>query len=181
MHLFRSIAVAVVGLLSIACVDRVLAPVGAPPRGVFTTDSLGYSARAVADFHGHAIYEFRIVARYENTTAFPISTLKCTRDGQAPLYGVVVVGNASESAYGTGRACSGTFDNLLVIAAGSTRVDTLTVRGPNLFDAANEPRGTTEGKFKLFLLGTWDCPGAGSCAMPDSLYESNEFVVRVGR
>ena len=69
---------------------------------------------------------------------------------------------------------------MFVIPTGSARVDTLTVRGPMLFNAANEPRGATEGRVKLLLFAT-ECPDGGSCGSSGPIFESNEFVVRVVR
>lgn len=178
-----ALAVVVVGMLA-SCGDGFVFPVGVPPRGVLTTDSLGYTARVIGDYHGQNRYAFRVLTRYENTTALPAIMIRCLSTSQSPVYSVVRTDGApSSAAYNPGWACTGG-NPPIVVSPGAVRVNTLVLEGPNSFDENRnyEPLASaTSGHFRLSYSVGWNCPTEGPCPTPDSLRFSNEFVVRVER
>jgi hypothetical protein len=60
MTVVRRIVVAVAGISTIACgsAAELTVPIGVPPHGVLTTDSIGYHARRSSGVGGEAIYDF---------------------------------------------------------------------------------------------------------------------------
>lgn len=178
------IALGAVLVTLLSCGDGFVFPVGVPPRGVLTTDSLGYTARVIGQFHGHNRYSFRVITRYENTTALPAIMLRCDAGNKSPMYSVTRTdGDPTSAAYNPGWACT-SGNPLIVVAPGEVRIDTLVLQGPSSFDDNNnyEPtRPATQGRFRLSYGVGWNCPPEGACPTPDSLSLSNEFVVRVER
>jgi hypothetical protein len=183
MSLFRQIAAGAVAVLSLACdsVTEITVPIGALDRGVLRTDSIGYIARVVAGTRERGTYEFRIIARYKNTTSLPVYFPKCFPNSRAPAYYIALVGESPGlSAYNPVAGC--TDDGMLSLAPGDTRVDTIIARAPNRWDGkTGEPYGVWEGRFVLRYSALWNCLDPATCRTPDSLWISNPFEVRVGR
>jgi hypothetical protein len=163
-------------------VTEITVPIGAPDRGVLRTDSIGYMARVVGNYYGNNLYQFRIVARYDNTTAAPIYFGRCFQNSRSPIYSIVRTdGPLASSGYNPVWACTGVED-FLILAPGASRVDTILVNGPNMFDGiTKEPYGVTSGRVALRYSALWDCQDPATCKTPDSLWISNEFTVRTER
>jgi hypothetical protein len=184
MTLMRRIAVGFAGLVGLGCgsAEMITVPIGAPPRAPFTTDSIGYLARVIAGTRERGTYEFRIIARYENTTSLPVYFPKCRPESTAPLYSIALVGNRpGESAYNPIWPCTAPSDSI-ALAPGAMRIDTIVANAPNSWDGkTGEPFGVWEGRFVLRYSALWNCLDLATCRTPDSLWISNEFEVRVGR
>jgi hypothetical protein len=164
------------------CGDGPVFPTGAPPRAAVTTDSLGYTARVVGDYFGHPIYQFRIIARYENTSSRRVVMIPCTDGAKSPLWSIALTDgdDPKKSAFNPGWSCTGT-QTLIGVEPGAVRVDTFVVRGPTRFDGVtHEPFEVIQGRMRLGYAAAWDC-GSDLCPLPDSLSLTNEFAVRVER
>lgn len=184
MSFARRIARVAVGLGVVGCgsATEVSIPHGVPPRGVLTTDSIGYIARVVGEYYGNPMYQFRIIARYENTTSSPVFMEKCRANSRSPVYSIVRAdGPLASGAYNPLLACLDVEDKLIV-PPGAVRIDTFVVNGPNAWDGrTKKPEGVTNGRFVLRYGARWNCLDPATCKTPDSLWISNEFTVRTER
>lgn len=121
-------------------------------------DRTEYTASYVRGEGQGSTYGFTIIARYENTTADTLYLPRCLPRDRTPEYGVEVVDDTTEdSGYDAVWACVG-HDFPIVVAPHATRVDTLRIEGPNVFDGkTNAPMGRLEGEFRLIYTVSAKC------------------------
>lgn len=150
-----------------------------PPSGTFITDASNYEARSLSSVFGR--YAFNVVVRYTNPTSQPIYLARCYPNSTQPVYGVMLTdGSSTEgAAYNQAWACVG-HDKQILVSPGATRVDTLTLGGPNASDGhTGRFYGTLTGRFRI-VYEPQSCTGDGACRIvADSLRYSNEFSVRL--
>ncbi len=86
------------------------------------------------------------------------------------------------SAYDRVWACVG-HESPIVIAPRATRVDTLRIEGPNIFDGNTKaPEGMLEGDFRLvYEVGTCHREGEAKCLLPLEERSSGVFRVTIER
>ncbi len=166
-------------ILSASCGAPGADAIEAPQGGVLTTDATSYEARSLSSVQGR--WAFNVVVRYTNPTAQPIYLARCYPNSPQPIYGVQLTdgSNAEGAAYSLAWACVG-HDKQILVAPGATRVDTLTLGGPNASDGVTGRfYGALTGRFRIFY-DPQGCTGDGACRiMTDSLRYSNEFRVRL--
>ena len=123
-----------------------LAEVSSPLR----VDQTTYRASCTQGKGEGCTYGFTLIARYENPTADTLYLARCSPGARTPEYGIVVASDNTEfAAYDPVWGCVG-HDYPFVIAPHTTRVDTLKIAGPNVFDGkTNAPMGRFEGEFRL--------------------------------
>lgn len=150
-----------------------------PQGGAFPTHATSYEARSLSSVFGW--WAFNVIVRYTNPTSQPIHLGRCYPTSPQPIYGVQLTdgSNAEGAAYDQAWACVG-HDNQIPVAAGTTRVDTLTIAGPNAVDGrTGRIIGTLTGRFRI-VYEPQSCTGDGACRIvADSLRYSNEFTVRL--
>jgi len=126
-------------------------------------------------------YTFTLVARYENQTGRPLYLSYCPPRYRTPRYRIPAIGDTTQdSGYDRAWFCVG-HDDPIVMAPGTTRVDTLRVEGPNVLDGhTNAPQGMLDGEFRLvYEVGTCHDEGVVRCLLP--LEERSSGVFRVVR
>ena len=150
----------------------------------FTTDDTSYTAgRQNGSTTGVFIYQFRITTKYTNATGLPIQLPACAGASAQPIYTVVYADQLTPQGitYNPAPPCPGGTQTITV-APGSTREDTLEVKGPNAFDpVTGQPTNSVVvGRFRL-LFAAQTCTGSGKCvAAPDEQRYSTAFTVRTG-
>ena len=154
------------------------------PEGSFTTDSVAYTARQIQEpWASVPIYGFTVVTRFTNPTSAPLYLWTCYPDAAPPVYSVLAAdGGFDGVAYNAAWACVG-HDRPIRVDPGGTRIDTITVRGPNRFDGiTHQPIDrVVEGKFQL-QFAVQSCRAEGDCAIRDhALTRSNEFTVHLSK
>lgn len=133
----------------------------APTNGLLTTDSASYTANPI----GYGSAEVRVVTLLRNTSDAPITLDRCYPTTPYPIFGVGLVSpaNTEGAAWNPNWACVG-HNSPIVIAAHSTRTDTLILRAPNAADGVTgRPFGVFSGKFQIQI----------------GEYKSNEFEIRL--
>jgi hypothetical protein len=154
-HLWVFAATAV---LASACSDAIPT---APTDGLLTTDSASYTAIP----SGYNSAEVRVVTLLRNSSDAPITLDRCYPTTPYPIFGVGLVSpsNSEGAAWNPNWACVG-HDSPIVIAAHSTRTDTLRLRAPNSADGrTGRPFGVFSGRFRIEI-------GA---------FRSNEFEIKL--
>jgi hypothetical protein len=178
MHLRSTVSLALVLLASCNGVTGTESS-GTAGHGPFTTDASTYVAQSLSSVQGR--YAFTVIARYTNTTALPIYLARCFPNTPYPTFGVQLTdgSNPEGAAYDMTWGCVGHNQQILV-APGVTRVDTLTLSGPNSADGiTHRYLGTLTGRFRL-VYEPQTCTGDGQCLIAaDSLRYSSEFTVRM--
>ena len=157
-----------------------LSDLGPVPDGPLRTDFTGYVARRLAGSAAPVLYRFTVITHFENRGVVPLYLGRCLPDSPQPQFGVGVADSAAaESAYDPVWACVG-HDQQFEVLPGASRVDTLTLQGPNLSDGhTHEGIGVTEGQFRL--LFDVRLTRGGGVAAPDSVRRSNAFIVRTAQ
>jgi hypothetical protein len=115
--------------------------------GLLTTDSASYTANPV----GYNSAEVRVVTLLRNNSDSPITLERCYPTTPYPIFGVGLVSpaNTEGAAWNPNWACVG-HDSPIVVAAHSTRTDTLVLRAPNSADGiTGRPFGVFSGKFQI--------------------------------
>ena len=182
--LLRPIAAAVSLVVLAACSSATEPPNDqtAPPPGVFTTDAVSYLAMPMSPSTLER-YSLRVITHYTNPTSATIYLETCFPGNTSPVYGVQLTSPADTlgAAYDPVWACVG-HDKQIAVAPGATRVDSLTLMGPNAFDGVTHKGfGVLNGRFRL-VFGPQSCTGDGQCPRTaDALRYSNEFAVQTGR
>jgi hypothetical protein len=142
--------------------------------GALSTDASAYVA-VPQPAHPNS-YQFTVVARFRNTGDTPAHLGRCFPDSPVPIFGISLVASSNGetmSGYNGALACVG-HDNPIVVAPGETRVDTLVIAGPTVWDGrTHQPLGTLEGTFQLQYVGD-ACNASNGC-------RSDPFTVRLGQ
>lgn len=128
---------------------------------------------------GVCSYGFTLVARYENRTADSLYVSYCPPRHRTPRYSIPLVNDTTnDSGYDRAWRCVG-HKSPIVIAPHATRVDTLEIEGPNVFDGHTMvPQGKLEGDFRLvYEVGTCSSDGAAACLLPLEERSSGAFHV----
>ncbi len=160
-------------------------PCGAQLASPLRVDQTEYRAACLRG-RGGCSYSFTVVARYENRTAGPLYLSRCRPEDRTPMYSIPLIddsANATEgSAYDGAWGCVG-HESPIVIAPRATRVDTLRIEGPNIFDGHTmAPQGKLEGDFRLvYEVGTCSRGGEAKCLLPIEERRSASFHVTVER
>jgi hypothetical protein len=129
--------------------------------GQLTTDSASYTANPI----GYNSAEVRVVTLLRNNSDGAITLDRCYPTTPYPIFGVGLVSPANKegAAWSPNWACVG-HNNPIVVAAHSTRTDTLILRAPNAADGVTgRPFGAFSGKFQI-QIGD---------------YKSNEFEIKL--
>lgn len=158
-------------------IDSQVADLGPVPDGVFMTDATGYLAHQITAIGTLTRYRFTVVTRYANRGTTTLYLGRCFPTSPQPLFTVVSADLSGTSGYEYAWACTG-HDKQFALAPGATRVDTLQVEGPNMWDGrTHSPLGVTSGRFKLFF-DVRTAAGDGAPYASRSLGYSNDFLVR---
>jgi hypothetical protein len=138
----------------LACSDTPVGPVAA----ALSTDAASYVAMPNAPLGGGYEYTFSVIAPLTNNSANVVSLSRCAEATPSPIYRGGVVGQVTTSAFDPGGGCpAGLWYR---VPAGSTRVDTLPLRGPWGGDGVTgEALGVFEGDFRLVYLLYGDSDG----------------------
>ena len=130
----------------------------------------------------NSLYEFRLIARYENTSNLPIYLETCRPGDQSPAYSITLAEDPpnSSSAYSPIGKCWGSND-LVLVQPGEMRIDTITARGTNGVNSLTHASHPTEGRLLLLYGVRLGCTAASCRRAPDSLSISNTFVVLTER
>jgi hypothetical protein len=130
-----------------------------PGIQMLTTDATSYTAVPI----GNGQLGVSVVTRFQNTTLRPIALDRCSNLAHSPEYGVSLVSPQSNegAGYDPGWACLGGVAPIMV-GPGDTRIDTLTLRGPNTYD-------NQLGRFLGVMAGTFRVSFGG--------HASNEFDI----
>jgi hypothetical protein len=150
---------------------------GPVPDVHFTTNATSYIAHRLPGMP--ARYSFTVITRFENRSAGTVFLGRCYPDSPQPLFSVSIDEPADEaSGFGQIWACVG-HNSQFELAPGATRIDTLTVEGPNSFDGhTHAPHGVVEGIFRMYFdVRHAQFDGAPAAPMPQRL--SNAFRVRI--
>lgn len=140
----RSPAVLALFAAIAACDNNLAAP---SPQPTLLTDSASYTAIPI----GASQVIVKVVTRFTNPTAKSDTLARCFPTSPHPIFSVSLVSpaNTEGAAYNPAWACVG-HDNDIVVGAGETRVDTLTLHGPNAYDNSTERYlGSLEGTFRI--------------------------------
>lgn len=113
------------------------------------------------------VYEFEIVARYQNLTGQIIYFESCSENANRPFGGLNLLtpGEKTQSAYS--GICAGF--GFIGIEPGETRVDTVQISGPSTWKfGTNEPFGAVEGGYHL------EYPLAHTCLNDEGTFIGND-------
>ena len=141
-------------ILGTGCGTIASAPDSDPGSSGLHTDRATYVATRVNGQGNYAQYGFRIVARFDNTSPDTLYLARCYPDSPTPIYGVGLADgpappSSGRSAYNGAWACVG-HDRQIAVAPRSSRIDTLPIRGPNMWDGINRtPIGVLTGRMRL--------------------------------
>jgi hypothetical protein len=146
-------------------------------------DRSEYQATCIDGKGDDCTYGFTIIASYVNPTADTLFIARCDPRDHGPEYGVEAVDDtAKQAGYDPVWGCAG-HDYPIVVAPRATRVDTLRLSGPNVWDGkTNKPWGSFDGKFRLIyrVARCW-AGGRGTCNTLPKREHSEPFVVHVTR
>lgn len=148
---------------------------------ILHTDQTAYLAPQKYD-GSQPIYGFNLVAQLENRTGQVVYLSRCYPDSEHPIYSVDLVGQEDDwgAAYNPAWACVG-HDDSIAVAPGTTRIDTLHIRGPVAWDGiTNQHFGVLEGWFRL-NYGAQSCHMESGCPLPGSRVSSNAFEVKLSQ
>ncbi len=149
---------------------------GPVPEGpALQTDQSSYQARYLGGTGTERTFRFELIARYTNLTDRDIYLARCRPEDAHPLHSVD--GEGFQSAYGEIQDCSDHRQPIRV-RPGRTRVDTLFIQGPTVWDGAQQPLGYLHGEFRLRYSGAF-CRSGCEEYLPDSLRASEPFTVAV--
>jgi len=131
------------------------------------------------------VYEFEIVARYQNLTDQTLYFESCSENANRPFGGLKLLtpGEKTQSAYS--EVCAGF--GFVGIEPGESRSDTIRISGPSTWKfGTNEPLGETEGVYRLEYPLAHTCLNeegtfvGDNCRMQESdIPASNEFDVKL--
>jgi hypothetical protein len=143
------------------------------------TDGAAYSARLIGGEGSYRTYAFTLVAQFTNRMPESVYLERCYPDTPYPVYGIGSGAGGPAAAYDPAWACVA-HGVPIVVPAGDTRIDSLSISGPNAWDGrTGEPLGDLVGSFRLsYRVGT--CPAISSCELPGRFRESNQFEIRLG-
>jgi len=143
--------------------------------GAILTDEPAYSARLV---QGTGDYSFTVIATYFNHSRDTVFLETCGPDSPRPEFGVITAAaGSSADGYNPAWACVA-HDKQIAVAGGTSRIDTLSIRGPVMRDGyTNEPVGALDGTFRV-VYTVRSCRGPNGCAVPSSVARSNTFQVK---
>lgn len=133
-----------------------------PSDLILTTDSSSYTATPI----GYGQARLDVIATFRNTGTTPVFLERCSSSSRIPMFGVQLVRPSSSEGSGYNNftwACTGI--GPFEVAAGATRVDTLTLQGPGQTDPKT-------GKFVGLLEGTFRIGYSGTPS-------SNEFTIKL--
>ena len=122
-----------------------------PSVPLLTTESTSYTATPVGNYQVNV----SVVTRFENKTLRPIVLDRCTSASRSPKYGVSLVRpqNVEGAAYDRIWDCVAGVSPI-VVAPDETRIDTLTLLGPTIFqNQAKGYRGILAGTFRISYGG----------------------------
>lgn len=162
-HLRRLIRFATVALAAAACAG------GFGPDAdtiVLRTDRTAYWATYEQGEGTYRQYGFRVVAQLINLSHTTVYLARCYPQSPTPTYGVTLVDgdDAWGAAYDGVWACVG-HDQQIAVPSRGTRVDTLHVRGPNVWSGATgQPYGALTGLMQLHYE-IQACRGDGACRL----------------
>jgi hypothetical protein len=124
----------------------------APADILLRTDSASYTASPI----GYGQAQLSVIVTLRNSGSTAISLERCSSNSRTPMFGVELVRPSSSegSGYNNGSwACTGI--GPFEVAAGATRVDTLTLQGPGQYDnATGKYVGLLEGTFRINYFGS---------------------------
>lgn len=171
-------AVVGIALSLFGCDADEITNLGAVPDVAFSTDATGYVAVPIDPPTNR--HQFTVITRFQNRGTAPVYLGRCYPNSTQPMYGVVLANGEGESAYAQVWACVG-HNQQFMMMPGQTRIDTLTIAGPNSFPSGSPTGfGQTSGHFRV-LMDVRLALGDGAKQAPDSVRLSNEFVVTVKR
>lgn len=149
----------------------------------FTTDATTYTAaKQQGPTPDVSVYQFRVVAKYTNSTSLPIQLPSCAAASGQPIYAVVYADQLTPQGIAYNPAACPGGGQSIIVQPGATREDTYDVKGPNTFDAATgQPTSTVvQGRFRLFFSAQ-SCTSGGKCvAASEAQQYSTAFTVRLG-
>lgn len=141
------LSICVIGAAA-SCSDALTSPAGV---ALITTDSSSYTAVSI---EGSEL-QVRVVTTFTNPSSVPDTLARCYPDTPYPIYGVELVSPQSSdgAGYDPTWGCVG-HNHQIVVAAHSTRTDTLRLLGPNEYDSSKERFvGVLAGKFRISYGG----------------------------
>jgi hypothetical protein len=156
---------------------------------VLQTDQSDYIAKYEKTVYGVRLYEFTLVARFENGAKDPVYLDRCYPDTPYPLYGIYAIegGEVKESAYQRAWSCVG-HDKPIVVQPGEIRTDKLRILGPGSWRSDNGTyTGSLEGNVRL-VYNVRFCPeqpifdvsgSAPKCKRPATYMQSDIFTVKL--
>lgn len=152
----------------------------APERGMHApiqTDALVYTARYERGEGSYRQYGFDVVARFTNRTDETVYLARAVPSQPWPDFGVELVGGGGDGSAYSGVVAGVGHDRQIAVQPGETRVDTLRLRGPTMWDGrTGDPFGRLDGVMRL-VYQAQGCRGDGACPLPDSVAVSNVFRV----
>jgi hypothetical protein len=144
---------------------------------VMTTDKLDYDATYTRGSGAWKTYHFVVIVRTQNVGRRNLFLSHCTPGSNHLTYGVAMTDDTlSRSAYGPNWACVGS-GSQPELAAGTSRVDTLSLTGPWAVTHDGNPVGRFSGPMKIYF-GIHSCRGDGACIVKGA-GASNVFNVRL--
>ena len=127
---------------------------------------------------GGCSYSFTLVATYRNPTTDTLFVSRCRPRDPIPMYGIEPFPDTTEqAAYDRMWACVG-HESPIVIPPHTTRVDTLPIEGPRMWDSTGAPLGKLDGEFRLVYDASRCRKGRPTC--PVQLQRSRPFRVHSG-
>jgi hypothetical protein len=157
-------------LASLSCTSST-EPAG---KGAIFTDEPSYSASLIP---GTGEYAFAVVATFFNHSRDTVFLETCGPDAPHPEFGVVTPSGSSADGYNPAWACVA-HDKQIAVAGGSSRVDTLTITGPVMWDGrTGQAIGALDGVFRLSYT-VLNCRRDSSCILAPTQARSNTFNVK---
>ena len=124
-------------------------PLLAQEASPLRVDQADYEAKCIGRKTEGCSYGFTLIARFENQTADTIYLSRCRPRDVTPRYSVETIGDTTEvAAYAKVWACVGHYFPI-VAAPWTSRVDTLQLEGPQVYERSSAPIGRLEGTFRL--------------------------------
>lgn len=115
---------------------------------------------------------------FTNESRHAVYLSRCFPESAHPKFGVSLESpaNPGGSAFGPVWACPG-HDSPIVVVPGATRVDSITLRGPNVYQGES-PLGHLGGMVRL-VYHAYSCREPADCLSSETMLRSNEFAIHI--